>query len=268
MRMSSGSDRDFTGPDFTGLISPNVALDQERELQFVLRFSSLRSKLAIEQLPSAHIHQQYFAREQISSIVATISERQKISSQSLRELEFTSARTRAVSNGSSTSYFLQAKGPKEKEHGSHVIRPEISTPVTREEYFRFASLASCGEVKKTRSLLSGAIEHHRLGRVLVVGEIDIFHSFGEASKLGPISQRYDFARVDIELPEPKLAKAFRRGEHTFDFLAEGGAIELGCCSKEIRKAFSTRRLASTGIDNRFLQAWRDVQKQLTRRVAA
>lgn len=253
--------------DFPKRATPNLTVEQERELQYVVRLSDLRACLALERLPRTEIHQRYFLADDLSSIVTAICDRQGIRHRELRGLRFTSARTRAVKNGSNTTYVIQAKGPKTKEDGVHIVRPEISTEVSQKEYQRFTALATNGSVHKTRSMLSGAVDHHRLGRVVVVGEIDLFHNLGNAQSRIPASQRYDFARIDVEIPHSKLAKPFRRGQHTFDFLKDCGAVELGTCEKEIRKAFSTRRLALSGIDRQFVQAWQDLQTRLTRRAA-
>lgn len=253
--------------DFQKDAAPNLIVEQERELQFVARLSDLRASIALEKLPGTEIHQRYFLKEDVSSVVRAICDRKGIRHQALRDLHFTSARTRVVIHGGDAKYFIQAKGPKTKEAGVHIVRPEISAEVSHKEYQRFVALTASGSVHKTRSLISGAVDHHRLGRVILIGEIDVFHSFGDSKSSISASQRHDFARIDIEIPHQKLAKSIRRGQHTFAFLKECAAVELGACDKEIRKAFSTRRMALSGIDRRFTRAWQTLQTELARRAA-
>lgn len=263
----------FPAPDLLKLVSPASAFENERELQYVVSLSKLRSVLDLRRLPAATIQQNYFPDREVPGIVEVICRKQEISPHMLSDHEFTSARIRAITVEGNVTLFLQAKGPKEKEKGTRLTRPEISAIISPNEYGKFISIATSGAIFKTRALLAGAVEHKTLGMIKIVAEIDCFHSLGTSYGLNPgindgVSDQLDFARIDIELPRRKLIKPMVKGAHTFEFLKFCGAVELGRCDKEIRKAFSTRRLAESGVDERFINALQTLRGLSARRTAA
>ncbi|NDC39391.1 MAG: hypothetical protein EBZ48_15345 [Proteobacteria bacterium] len=240
----------------------------EYELRYIMPLSTVERRVNLESLAQSQITQNYFSRDQLPALRLLAAELLDLPRKTLDGLHITSARVRETVRQLSTGvelepmYSLDLKGPKGT--GESPGRLEISVPIDTSCYQRLLSIADHGVMSKLRYSIDGFVypaARANTGGISCKAEIDILQSCGRGTppKL-PLSERYNFATIDLEVHTPAALRYALKGQHSFDFL-NAEAREFGTLPSKMQAALGTRRMAKAGIDDQVTKSLRKLHQE-------
>jgi hypothetical protein len=238
------------GPAARGSNAQPLSLHIERELKFLVAFAAVSEFVRFERCRCKVMEQRYFAKSAFPELRGWV--RTCLGISLPRGLDFSSARIRTVFTAGAARQYLEFKTSKQGRRGLQVPveRKEAQISIRDAELAKaLEAMALAGFVKKTRYSVPGWVENSNGRRIDVVAQIDRLMAAGAPDRGGPWQATADFCLVDVEFNKKRdHLKCFKRGTHSFPFLKAGCAVDLSEERREVRKLFSSRRLARLGVD--------------------
>lgn len=231
--------------EIEALLTPDLS---ECEPKYFIPLQHISKQISLQDIPPLLVTQSYFERDSWQKVMAAVPELRR-HREILEVLDISQFRLRCTQEGNEMQFHFAVKG---RLHPADSVRKfEIPVELSVDRYVSLVPFADGGTVQKMRFRVPGALYPAEGKPISLNAEVDILIGAGNPPRA--ISRKHQkFALVDTDVMDPKNLDIIRSGRHSFGFLIP--ELDLHLQGEKLRKAFSMKRLAKYGYDEKAEQA--------------